>query len=309
MGTKVAFYRHLHAKSDRLMHRSTLRSDALTVDGLGIREGMSAGVIDRSLGTDGYLLMLFCSPVTLLDESSSTLRASDSIIFWHPGQRHYYGEHHRRWLHSWIHFSGPGLDAMVRKVPIPSNRALPFLKPKVFEANLEEVYEEMERAEGSDASIVENLVENLLIRVYRLLTSADEKRLPPAHLVRVKRYIEDNSARSFSLAELGQIARLSVPHLCSEFTAYFGRSPIQYRAWLRLHQAQFFLRDRSLRISEIAARVGYSDPAYFSRHFFNRFGVSPLEARRRFMGKLSDPAPFCDMPNIAEVGAFRLGEG
>lgn len=49
---------------------------------------------------------------------------------------------------------------------------------------------------------------------------------------------------------------------------------------LRLRRAQELLKNNELTINDIAQRCGYSDIAYFSRCFKNRFGVSPSRWRK-----------------------------
>ena len=52
----------------------------------------------------------------------------------------------------------------------------------------------------------------------------------------------------------------------------------------RLQQAAYLLRDRNLRITDVARQVGYEDLFYFSKLFKDRYGVSPREFRRRSNG-------------------------
>ena len=44
---------------------------------------------------------------------------------------------------------------------------------------------------------------------------------------------------------------------------------------IRLNEAQKMLLEGQLTVSEIAYRVGFSDPAYFSRSFKKMFGLAP----------------------------------
>jgi AraC-like DNA-binding protein len=49
----------------------------------------------------------------------------------------------------------------------------------------------------------------------------------------------------------------------------------------RLAAAREMLMDRQRRISEVARRLGYSDPAHFTRAFRRWMGCAPRELRRR----------------------------
>ena len=43
----------------------------------------------------------------------------------------------------------------------------------------------------------------------------------------------------------------------------------------RLQKAKYFLQHEELSISEIAYKVGFSSPAYFSTVFKSKFGITP----------------------------------
>lgn len=63
------------------------------------------------------------------------------------------------------------------------------------------------------------------------------------------------------------------------FKAAFGTTIFDYLRNRRLEAARVMLREKRLRVSEIAYRVGYADPANFSNAYRLRFGHSPkLEA-------------------------------
>jgi YesN/AraC family two-component response regulator len=58
-----------------------------------------------------------------------------------------------------------------------------------------------------------------------------------------------------------------------------SRTPIDYLTYLRVQQASKLLDFSTLRINEIALKVGYSDPFYFSRMFSKIMGSSPKTYR------------------------------
>ncbi len=48
----------------------------------------------------------------------------------------------------------------------------------------------------------------------------------------------------------------------------------------KIENAQYLLLNNSLRISEVAYKIGFNDPKYFSKCFKNKVGVSPKEYRK-----------------------------
>jgi len=283
MQAVLVFYRKMIAKAADFLRQSSLRSDSVCIDGIGVQEHMPPGMIDRPVGTDGYLLMYFYDPVVIRDQTGEHRYPPSQLMFWHPGDGHYYGDAERTWNHSWIHCCGKDIPSLLAENPIPRNRSISFSYPELFENSVLSIYEELEGRWQADNVLMTNLVENLFRQVWRAAAN-DPSRSPISERMRtVKRYIDTNYNKPFTLEVLARVARRSVSHLCSEFRASYGCAPIEYRTRLRLHEACRLLRDQTLRISEIAVRVGYHDVYYFSKHFKMRYGMSPKKLRHRIV--------------------------
>ena len=54
-----------------------------------------------------------------------------------------------------------------------------------------------------------------------------------------------------------------------------GKSPNDFIRIFRLERAAELLTAEGLNVTEVADRVGFSDPKYFSSCFRRHFGVSP----------------------------------
>lgn len=59
--------------------------------------------------------------------------------------------------------------------------------------------------------------------------------------------------------------------------ALTGKSPIAYIKDVRMKKAVQLLKEKNLNIAEIAYKIGFSDPHYFSKSFKQYYGVSPTE--------------------------------
>lgn len=80
---------------------------------------------------------------------------------------------------------------------------------------------------------------------------------------------------SFSVESLGREIGVSRPQLYRKVLAVTGKSPVSFIKDVRLNKALNLLRENKLNISEIALEVGYNNPSYFSRSFFQKYGVKP----------------------------------
>lgn len=76
-------------------------------------------------------------------------------------------------------------------------------------------------------------------------------------------------------------AHLCSSHLWRVFKKEIGMSPMRFLRDTRLRQGAALLETTSLRISEIAVKVGFKDPLYFSRMFVGVFKCSPMAYRKR----------------------------
>jgi AraC-like DNA-binding protein len=72
----------------------------------------------------------------------------------------------------------------------------------------------------------------------------------------------------------------SYAHLCRLFRAKHGIPPLKYLNALCVSRARLLLRDTELGIGEIARRLGFRDPLYFSQLFRKMAGQPPSAFRR-----------------------------
>ncbi|MCB0578420.1 MAG: response regulator, partial [Phaeodactylibacter sp.] len=69
-------------------------------------------------------------------------------------------------------------------------------------------------------------------------------------------------------------------NLYAKLSALTGMSFNIYLRSLRLHKAKELLQTSDLNVSEVAYKVGFNDPKYFSRVFSEEFGLPPSELKR-----------------------------
>lgn len=99
-----------------------------------------------------------------------------------------------------------------------------------------------------------------------------ERRLTAAAL---RAYLLDHVAEPAALQPVADHFELSKAHLCRVARRLLGTT-VQ-AAWedAKIDRAQLLLRDAGLGVADVARRVGYADPFYFSKVFRARCGTSP----------------------------------
>lgn len=97
----------------------------------------------------------------------------------------------------------------------------------------------------------------------------------------VKKYIRDHYNREdLSLREAAEAIKISPSYLSRLLRQETGLSFIDYLTQIRIKQAIRLLHDPTIKIFEIAERVGYNGQHYFSLAFKKVLGVSPAEYRK-----------------------------
>lgn len=93
-----------------------------------------------------------------------------------------------------------------------------------------------------------------------------------------------NLHRRLRVAEVAQAVGYSASRLSHLFSAYVGQSIGDYVRSMRLAAARELLVTTDLTVSQVAARVGYDDPAHFSRAFSRAQRISPRAFREKHGG-------------------------
>ncbi|MBQ9941486.1 MAG: helix-turn-helix domain-containing protein [Christensenellaceae bacterium] len=124
------------------------------------------------------------------------------------------------------------------------------------------------------------LLSALLIFCMRLQMTTGKASLSP-ECRRVQEYINQNYTKPITLDSLSESVFISKHHLAHVFKDQTGVSPIKYLIERRIEEAKTLLANQALSVREVAARVGYDDPVYFSQVFKKAVGCSPAAYRTK----------------------------
>lgn len=96
----------------------------------------------------------------------------------------------------------------------------------------------------------------------------------------VMAHLRRDFAGRFTVAELADMAGMSVSTFHEHFKDMTGLSPLQFQKELRLLEARNLLCASDQSISMVAFAVGYESANHFSRDYVRKFGRTPSEERR-----------------------------
>lgn len=94
-------------------------------------------------------------------------------------------------------------------------------------------------------------------------------------LARVRDYVEAHLHQQIELQQLADVANGSRFHFARSFKESTGDSPMVYVEQQRMSRAQMLILQGERSMFQIAGRVGYADPSYFTKRFRQHFGMTP----------------------------------
>jgi len=121
-------------------------------------------------------------------------------------------------------------------------------------------------------SMIEAIEERIHERRQDLLLS----RLDKARKIIAERYADPQ----FSLTQMCEELFLSSSQFSVLFKEGTGRTFIEYLTAFRINEAKKLLKTTDLKSYEVAEKVGYTDPRYFSLIFRKQTNMTPIEFRR-----------------------------
>ena len=111
--------------------------------------------------------------------------------------------------------------------------------------------------------------------------TVNEPSMEEKFLMRVKAVVEEHlDDEHFSVEELSKKVGMSRAQLHRKLIALTGKSASRFVRNYRLEYAYQLLQSKVGTVSEIAYRVGYSSPAYFTKCFTEDFGISPSQVKK-----------------------------
>jgi len=198
---------------------------------------------------------------------------------------HKYGADEKSpWTIYWAHFKGVQspyfASLLTQQLKMFVNYA-PFLEERI--RVFDSIYSALEGGYSPD-----NVVYSSVTFTYFLASLNFPDKVAPVQHDMTKdavdlsiEYMQNHLDKTLTLESIASEINLSVSHYSSVFRKKTGYSPVVYFNHLKIQHACRYLQFTTLRINEIATKLGIEDPYYFSRMFTKLMGMSPVEYRSR----------------------------
>jgi AraC-like DNA-binding protein len=105
----------------------------------------------------------------------------------------------------------------------------------------------------------------------RILNKRDESFLSDLYKISEAKLSDETFTVDALCREIGT----SRPQLYRKMISLTGKSPIDFIRDLRMEKALSLIRRKETNISEIALEVGYHNPSYFAKCFYEKYGCKP----------------------------------
>jgi two-component system response regulator YesN len=136
---------------------------------------------------------------------------------------------------------------------------------------------------GTIATLRETL--DFLDRQFESFANAVHTNAGDDTIQRIQQYIRANCGKTLKLEEIGPLFGYNSSYLGKLFRAKADCSFNEYVDRVRIDEAKRLLENSSMKVYEIAQRLGYRDVDYFHKKFRKYVGLTPNEYRRSPGGK------------------------
>ncbi|MFT5526524.1 MAG: AraC family transcriptional regulator of arabinose operon [Pirellulaceae bacterium] len=242
--------------------------------------------VSRPTGCHDWLLIYTARGSGVVSGPNTELRTNPhDVILLSPHTAHSYqtttGK--ARWELLWTHF-----------VPSPVWRPWlrwPQLEPGFFsltissktarrriQESLRECVDALSSYRKNRFLIAQNALEAALIWLHEVNPNTDAEPLD-SRIIDVLNFIAAHSSEPLTIAALAKRAHLSESRLAHLFSRQVGVTPGTFLLEQRIEKSRQLLEWTEHGIAEVAKRVGFDDPFYFSRRFRRTVGMSPRQYR------------------------------
>lgn len=218
------------------------------------------------------------------NQKPTRIKQGDLFLLF-PGEWHtYHPLPTKGWKSYWLGFKGKNMDDRVRAgflSPTKPVYSVGFSSEIVhlYEEAFAKAKEEAAYAQQTLAGIANHLIGLMYSLERNNLLNKDQNRVDMINRARLR--IRESLESDLTIQQVAEELGVSYSNFRKLFKEYTGLSPATYQQELRLQRAKELLTTTNYSIKEIAYRLNFESPDYFSAKFKTKMGIKPSEVKAR----------------------------
>lgn len=216
--------------------------------------------------------------------SGGRIRVKEGDVFLlFPGEWHTYHPNPQiGWKQYWIGFKGRNMDDRVAAGFLSAGKSVYHIG---YSTQIISLYKDAIQAAMEEKAYMQQLLAGIVNHLIGLMYALERNIIlnkNTAHVdmvMRAQQYIRESLESTLSIQDIAERLGVSYSTLRKQFKDYTGLSPAIYQQDLKLQRAKELLTTTSLSIKEIAYRLNFDSPDYFSAKFKIKTGRKPSEMR------------------------------
>ena len=210
------------------------------------------------------------------------LKPGDMFLLF-PGEWHtYHPDPKVGWKSYWIGFRGKNMDDRVRAGFLTPTKPIYHVG---YSFTIEGLYKRAYEAALEEAAFSQQLMAGIVNHLIGMMYSLERNRELSKNqqqvdmISRARMRIRESLESDTTIQQIAEELGVSYSNLRKLFKEHTGLSPATYQQELRLLRAKELLSTTELSIKEIAYRLNFESPDYFSAKFKAKMGLKPSEVR------------------------------
>lgn len=212
------------------------------------------------------------------------LKPGDMFLVF-PGEWHTYHPNPRTgWKSNWIGFKGKNMDDRVKAGFLSPEKPIYHVG---YSAVIETLYKRAFEAAMEEAAYAQQMMAGLVNHLIGIMYSLERnielnKNQQQVDMVgKARLRIRESLESDVTIQKIAEELGVSYSNFRKLFKEYTGLSPATYQQELRLLRAKELLTTTELSIKEIAYRLNFESPDYFSAKFKAKMGIKPSEIKMK----------------------------
>ena len=212
------------------------------------------------------------------------IKAGDMFLLF-PGEWHsYHPLANTGWKSHWIGFKGKNMDDRVKAGFLTPEKPIYHVGYSfVLESLYKRAYEEAVREAAYSQQLMAGIVNHLIGMMYSLERNIElsKNQMQVDMISRARLRIREALESNLTIQQVAEDLGVSYSNFRKLFKEFTGLSPATYQQELRLMRAKELLSTTDLTVKEIAYRLNFESPDYFSAKFKAKMGCKPSDIKTK----------------------------